>query len=170
MKQILIILVTAMLAVSCTKENITARRTGNVDELTGVYSGKMYYTNYLSIDTTLGLPDQTGVDSGFYLVITRTDYAGHELKLTYTDGTDSTSIYADEVTDDEGQIYFNIPLQLNEENAEMRGNQCMSSTLGTFDAIYVKSTGALNFCTHYQISTPNSNDVYGESNEVYVKQ
>lgn len=166
---ILIIMVTTLLITfSCKKES----RNSHINELVGTYKGVMNYTNYLSIDTSLGLPDQTGTDS-FLLVITETTYAGHELALTYTDTADasnSVTYYADGIFENGAKIYFTIPLQYNEEGAEMRGNNCYISDLGTFDGVYTMSNGVLTFCTHYAISTPGSTSVFGETNEVYHKQ
>ena len=73
MKKLLFILTVALIAISCTKENKlgsnnSSRRLANINEISGTYTGKSFYTNYYSLDPTIGLGDQSGVDSGYTLI------------------------------------------------------------------------------------------------------
>ena len=171
MKKLLFILTVAF-AISCTKENNlrvspSSKRLANIDNVSGTYTGHSYYTNYYSLDPTIGLGDESGVDSGYALIVDGTPINGYDLSLSYIAGGDTTTIYATDIMEENGQIYFNIPTQLNEDNQEIFGDNCQYATTGTYDGMYVISTQTLVFCTHYQIGNVRA---YGTTNETYTKQ
>lgn len=169
MKKILFLLVSVMLlAVSCTKEDVNARKIGSVSPIAGTYVGTFDYINY-SPSEYGGYEVYEGGTETFLLVVTETDYGDNQLAFTYTDTTDATNsvtYYAKNITEDGDNIYFNIPLQYNEDENEMRGNQCYILELGDFDGVYNKSTGTLKFCTRYDLGFGS----YGETIEEYQKQ
>lgn len=172
MKKLLFILTVALMAISCTKENKfgpnnSSRRLANIDEISGTYTGKSFYTNYYSLDPTIGLGDESGVDSGYALIVDGTPINGYDLSISYVADGDTVTFYATDIMEENGQIYFNIPTQVNEDSNQMYGDNCQYATEGTYDGMFVISSNTLVFCTNYRIGTGGA---YGTTSETYTKQ
>lgn len=170
-KQITILFITAlMLLTSCQKENQNAaRRAGNKSNIVGTYVGTIYYTFHYSVDSSLGLSDESGTESDFILKIEETEVPGMDLKLSYIFTSDTTVLYLSNLID-AGNYYFDFPNQLNEEGVYAVGNNCYEIEGTQYDGEFINEGGVLRFCTRAQISTPGFEKAYITTDEVYTKQ